>query len=133
VNWKPSQQLHFNASYSKQTATDTENNSKIPDAPGQQVKANVNWVPRPQWALNGQLNWVGDRARVAGDLRSAIADYTLLNVTLHRKNILPELDLSLAVRNLANADAREPSSGSIPDDYPLEARSVWLGLTYSIN
>lgn len=133
VNWKPSSQLHFNASYSKQTATDTETNSNIPDAPGQQVKANLNWMPAPQWSLNGQLNWVGDRTRAAGDLRPAIADYTLVNLTLHRKNILPELDLSLAVRNLANTDAREPSSGSIPDDYPLESRTVWLGLTYSIN
>jgi len=133
VNWKPSSQLHLNASYSKQTATDMENNSKIPDAPGQQVKANLNWMLAPQWSINGQLNWVGDRARAMGDLRPAISDYTLLNLTLHRKNILPELDLSLAVRNLANADAREPSSGSIPDDYPLESRSVWLGLTYSIH
>jgi iron complex outermembrane receptor protein len=133
VNWKPLPQFHLNASYSKQTATDTENNSNIPDAPGQQVKANLNWMLAPQWSLNGQLNWVGDRARATGDLRPAISDYTLLNLTLHRKNIVPELDLSVAVRNLANADAREPSSGSIPDDYPLESRSFWLGLTYSIN
>jgi outer membrane receptor for ferrienterochelin and colicins len=133
VNWKPSSQLHLSASYSQQAATDALNDSKIPDAPGQQVKANLNWMFASQWSLNSQLNWIGDRARALSDTRPAIADYTLLNLTLHRKNILPDLDVSFSVRNAANADAREPSSGSIADDYPLESRSLWLGLTYLLN
>jgi len=130
--WKPSPQFHFNANYSKQSATDTKTQATVPDAPGQQFKVNLNWLLATQWSLNSQLNWVGDRERTSGDSRPAIKDYTLLNLTLHRKNILPELDLSFAVRNAANADAREPSSGSVPDDYPLESRSLWLGLTYAI-
>jgi len=131
VNWKPSAQLHLGASYSKQSAEDANTDAAIPDAPGQQIKANLNWIFASQWSLNSQLNWVGGRKRAVGDLRPAIDNYTLLNLTLNRKNILPDLDMSLAVRNINNSDAREPSSGTIPNDYPLESRSFWLGFTYT--
>lgn len=132
VNWKPSPQLYLSANYSKQQARDTQSNQAIPDAPGQQFKANINWLFAPEWSLNSQLNWVANRERAQGDLRPAIANYTLLNLTLNRNNILRDLDLSFAVRNAANADAREPSSSTVPDDYPLESRSLWLGLTYTL-
>lgn len=131
-NWKPSNRLQLSTSYSMQNAKDTETDKAIPDAPGQQFKANINWMPTLNWSLNSQLNWVGERERALGDSRPDVADYTLLNFTLNRKNILPDLNLSLAVRNAADADAREPSSGNIKDDYPLESRSFWLGLTYAI-
>jgi len=132
VNWKPSNHLHFGSSYSRQRATNAKTNSKIPDAPGQQFKANVNWLFANDWSVNSQLYWVADRARATNDSRPKVADYTLLNVTLNRKNILPDVDFSFAVRNAAHAHAREPSSDTIPDDYPLESRSFWVGLTYVV-
>lgn len=132
VSWKPAPALTVSANYSQQSATDTKTHFAIADAPGQQFKANINWMLATQWSLNSQLNWVGDRERVSTDARADVADYSVLNFTLNRKNILPELDLSFAVRNATNEDAREPSSGPIPEDYPLESRSVWLGLTYAI-
>lgn len=133
LNWKPSAQLHFATSYSQQDAKDAYTDETIPDAPGQQLKANVNWEFLPLWFLYGQLNWVADRQRAVADLRPEISDYTLVDVTLRRKNILPKLDVSLALRNLADEDAREPGSGEIADDYPLESRSIWLELRYSFN
>lgn len=131
VNWKPSQQLHFSASYSRQVAEDADSGAPVPDAPGQQIKCNLNWLFASDWSLSSQLYWIGDRKRSQGDTRPAVDNYALANVNLNKKNILPDLDLSLAVRNLANKDAREPSSGTISDDYPLESRSYWLGITYS--
>ena len=131
INWKPSNQLQLNLSYSQQDAEHSKTNQRIPDAPGQQIKANMNWLLSSNWSLNSQANWVGKRERAHTDLRPEIENYTLLNLTLNRKNILPDLDLQLAVRNAANAEAREPSSGTIADDYPLEARSLWLGLNYT--
>lgn len=133
LNWKPSTQLHFATSYSQQDAKDAYTDATIPDAPGQQLKANVNWEFLPLWFLYGQLNWVGDRQRPVTDLRPKISDYTLMDITLRRKNIMPKLDASLALRNLTDEDAREPSSGEIVDDYPLESRSIWLELRYSFN
>lgn len=131
VNWKPWSQLQLSSSYAWQDAKNVHTRDTIADAPGQQFKLNANWEFLPRWHINSQLNWVGDRERAASDSRAAIADYTLLNFTLHRKEILRDLDLSFAVRNITDEDAREPSSGTIPEDYPLESRSAWLGLTYT--
>jgi len=133
INWKPVTQLHVSGSYSQQDARDESNNARIPDAPGQLVKADINWEFHSNWILHGQLNWVGDRQRAVLDGRADIDDYTLLNLTLRRKNILPALDLSLAVRNLADENAYEPSSGEIAEDYPLDSRSAWLEITYQFN
>jgi iron complex outermembrane receptor protein len=132
INYRPSKQLQFNMSYSQQDAVNVRNDQPIPDAPGKQVKANMIWLLAPEWTFNGQANWVGNRERAVGDTRADVENYALLNLALTRKNLLPELDIQLAVRNAANADAREPSSDSIPADYPLESRSFWLGFTYAI-
>lgn len=129
-NWKPVPQLHFSGSYAQQNARDAHTKERVPDAPGQQFKADVNWEFKPEWSVHGQVNWVGGRQRQALDARPVIDDYTLLNLTLRRLNVLPDLNLSLALRNLANEKAYEPSSGEIADDYPLESRSIWLELTY---
>lgn len=135
LNWKPLPQFYVAASYAHQDAKDSATGNRIADAPGEQFKVDVDWEFHPDWFLHHQLNWVGDRVRpvaaTAALQRPAIDDYTLLNLTLRRKNLLPDLDASLAVRNLADADAREPSSGEMAQDYPLESRSVWLELRYS--
>ncbi len=137
VNWKPSPQLHIAGSYARQEAKDSDTGRAIPDAPGQQFKVDVNWEFRSNWVVHSQLNWVGDRQRalaVAPALqRPDIDDYTLVNLTLRRKNILPDLDASFVMRNLTDEDAREPSSGEIAEDYLLESRSFWLELRYNFN
>jgi outer membrane receptor for ferrienterochelin and colicins len=133
LNWKPAAQLHLSGSYSQQDARDEYNDAPVPDAPGEQFKMDLNWEFRSNWLLHGQLNWVGDRQRAVLDPRADIDDYTLLNLTLRRKNILPALDLSLTLRNLADENAYEPSSGEIAEDYPLESRSAWLEVTYRFN
>jgi outer membrane receptor for ferrienterochelin and colicins len=133
LNWRPSEQLHISGSYAHQHATDAATGATIPDAPGQQFKMDANWEFNPDWQLHAQLNWVADRRRAIADVRAEIDDYTLMNITLKRKNIMPNFDVSFVVYNLTNEDAREPSSGEIVDDYPLESRSAWLELRYSFN
>lgn len=131
VHWKPSTRVHLSGSYSLQNAEDADTGAAVADAPGQQFKLNANWEWATNWSLNGQVYWVADRERAVSDTRADIDDYTLLNATLRRKNLLPDMDILFSVRNAANVDAREPSSGSIPEDYPLASRSIWLGLRYS--
>ena len=133
LNWQPIPSLRLNGNYSWQDAKDAQTGQAVADAPGQQFKVGANWEFKPQWSINSQIYWVGDRQRAVGDARPAIDDYTLLNLTLRRKNVVPDLDLSIAMRNLTDEDAREPSNGTIADDYPLESRSVWLELKYLFN
>jgi iron complex outermembrane receptor protein len=131
VNWKPLPKLRLSSSYSMQQSKDRKTKTDVPDAPGDQVKLNANWEFYSNWFLNSQVEWVGDRNRAAGDARKPVDDYTLVNFTLRRNNIVPDLDIAFAVQNAMDADAREPSSGVIAEDYPLESRSAWIELTYS--
>lgn len=133
INWKPLDRFHLASSYSQQDARDTVSNKPIHDAPRRQFKINANWEFAHNWNVNVQANHVADRARAQLDVRKPIADYTLVNFTLRRANVLPNLDFAVALRNATDEDAREPSSGEIADDYPLESRSAWLELQYRFN
>jgi len=130
TDWKASNNLRIRANYAWQHSEDSESGADTHDAPGQQFYLNANWQFDPKWSLNSQLNWVGDRNRVTGDTRSEIDDYTLVNLSVRRHTLTPNLDLAFSVLNLFDENAREPSNGTIPDDYPLEGRSVWLELSY---
>ena len=131
-NWRPLAQLHIDGSYAVQKAENASTGARVADAPGQQFQAHMNWELAPNWYLNSQVNWVADRHRAPVDLRSPVDDYTWMNLTLHRKSLFKDVDISFALRNLTDENAREPSSGNIPDDYPLESRSFWVGLTYRL-
>jgi outer membrane receptor for ferrienterochelin and colicins len=125
--WKPIPQLHFSGNYAWQDSRDKATDRPIADAPGRQFMLNTTWEFRPQWQVQGQVNWVADRERNVGDPRPAIDDYTWVNFTLRRERLVSTLDLSLSLRNAFDEDAREPSG----TDYPLEGRSAWLELSYS--
>lgn len=132
ITWKPLPQLLITSSYALQDAENAQTGAAVADAPGRQLKASINWEFTHNWFLTSQLNYVADRQRVVGDTRPSIDDYQIVNMTLHRKSLFNNLDFSMAVRNATDEDAREPSSGSISDDYPLESRSFWVGFTYHL-
>ncbi|QEI11411.1 TonB-dependent receptor [Cellvibrio japonicus] len=130
LTWNPVANWWLNASYAYQNAHDKQTGFAIADAPGRQFLFSSRWDFLPRWCLHTQWNWVMDRQRQSDDVRSSIEDYNLLDFTLQREEILPQLDLSLSVRNAFNTDAREPSTYEIPDDYPLTGRSIWLTFNY---
>ena len=103
----------------------------VPDVPGIKFYANAHWKFLSDWSLDAQYIWVGDRHRADSDTRPEISDYDLVNLTLRRKNIMRHWDVAVAVRNLFDKDAREPSQPSIPNDYPLEHRGFWAELRYN--
>ncbi len=131
-NWKADSHLLITGNYAYQAAEDASSGAAVADAPGQQIMLAANWEFMSQWSFYPQVFWIGDRQRNSLDVRAPIADYTLVNLNLVRRNLLPRLDASLSLRNLADADAREPSSGEIPADYPLEGRSLMFELRYQL-
>ena len=80
------------------------------------------------------MTWVGKQKRAATDSRPALDDYTTVDVTLRKRDVLQNLSLALSVRNLTDTDVREPSPGpgptlpvpAIPDDFPMAGRSLWV-------
>lgn len=131
VDWEASRQVRVQANLAWQRSEDKASGNAVPDTPQLQAYANVNWKFLPKWSVDSQWFWIGKRKRAAGDSRSAIADYSTVNLTLRRKDIVRDVDVALAVRNVFDKDRREPSAGpvsSIPNDYPLEGRAVWAEL-----
>jgi iron complex outermembrane receptor protein len=131
ADWKVTDTLRLRGNVAWQHSEDKDTGEIVPDAPGLQFYANAHWKFAPDWSLDGQYFWVGDRHRADGDTRSDIADYDIVNLTLRRKNIMKHWDFALAARNLFDEDAREPGPTSVPDDYPLERLSFWAEMRYN--
>ena len=127
--WKPSDDFKLGIAFAWQHSQDKETGATIPNAPGRQLSLSMLWRPQPDWSLYSSANWVADRKRAASDVRSQIGDYTLVNLTL-RRQLGQQLELAGSLRNLFDVDAREPSNGTIANDYPLEGRSLYAELRY---
>ncbi|MCH8619981.1 TonB-dependent receptor [Undibacterium sp. TS12] len=130
LNWQASRQLRLNGNYSYQRNTDQTTNQDAGYAPQHHLFARADWQFAQDWLLSPQLNWVAGRKRTVGDLRPPVADYKILDISL--RTTAGRWEVSGSVRNLLNADAREPSlaPGSIPNDIPLPGRSFYLQLVY---
>lgn len=129
--WKPSDTLQLGAAFSWQHSTTQNTNTTVPDAPGRLLSASLLWHPQYDWSVYGSANRVMGRVRAAGDSRASIADYTLVNLSV-RKQLSESVEFAASVRNLFNADGREPSNGTIAGDYPLAGRSILAELSYHL-
>ncbi|MFC1524380.1 TonB-dependent receptor plug domain-containing protein [Thermodesulfobacteriota bacterium] len=125
LNWDVTDTLRLKADFARQRSKDSDTETLVPDAPGMQFHVNPHWIFLTKWALDLQFYWIGDRHRAAGDTRDVIDDYELVHLTVRRKNIFKHWDVTMAVRNVFDEDARIPSDGRVPNDYPMEGRSVW--------
>ncbi len=94
-----------------------------PDVPRQMAYLGVHWQSNHKYHAMLGAKWVADRTRATGDARPPIRDYVWGSARLERR--FDHLSISLSVENLFNVDAREPSNGTIPDDYPL-AGLQWI-------
>jgi iron complex outermembrane receptor protein len=130
LNWEINDKWRISSSYALQKSEDSDTGADIADAPGQQLTLNTYWKVAPKWLFSTQTNWVADRKRAEGDSRKKISDYTLVDMTLKRRNVYKDLDIAFGIRNAFDRDAREPSDGTIPDDFLLEGRSLWGEIRY---
>lgn len=83
--------------------------------------------------INTNIAIVGvtDRKRRINDERAPIDDYTVVNASLTKADlIIPGMNFTLSVQNLFDEDAREDISPNIPFDLPVYPRRVLVGLTY---
>ncbi len=130
LNWIITKDVHLKSSYSHQAGKNKTTNSNIADAPRDLYTMSLNWQIDKNWSLNGIVNHVANRKRLPNDQRNNIHDYSIIDLHLKRKKVLPGLDISMSVKNSTNQNAKEPSRGSITNDYPLQSRSIWLDFSY---
>jgi len=132
ANWKVNKEWTVIANYAYQKTINEDTDKQQPYIPKQQFYLDARWAFMPDWLASAQLNWVGDRKRAEGDTRNDIDDHTQVNLTLRRTNIAKHWEIAASVKNLFDENIMEPSDGSIPDDYPMNERSVFVELSYNL-
>ena len=132
--WDANSSLRLSGNYAYQRSIDEATNQDAGNAPRNHVYARADWRLMPSWTLDTQLNYIADRKREPGDTRPAIADYHTVNLTLRNQKRNSDWGFAFSVRNLFDADAREPSPapGLIPNDLPLAPREYRVELSHQL-
>jgi len=134
ITWDLSQALRWQANYARQNARDPATGLDPGYAPRHHANTRVDWGFSQGWRFTPQLNWVAGRRRAPGDARAPIADYRTVDTTLTR--VLHEgWTISASVRNLFDADAREPSLApglALPFDIPVSPRTLLVQLSVKL-
>lgn len=133
--WDPVKALRLSGSYGFQRSTDRATGRDAGLAPRHHLLLRADWRLAPGWRTNAQLNLVGQRQREPGDPRPPVDGYATLDATLRSDRLGGGIEWALAVRNLFDADAREPSPFglpviAIPNDLPLPGRSLSIEATW---
>jgi iron complex outermembrane receptor protein len=128
--WEATRNLRLAGNYSFQRSIDETTGKNAGLAPRHRVYLRADWRFMPGWQANAQVNWVAGRKRVTGDTRPDLDDYATVDLTLRTQRGRNKWDLALSVRNLFDADAREPSAFgtpvALPYDIPLAGRSFFV-------
>jgi outer membrane cobalamin receptor len=130
-----SRDLRLMANYSWQRSTDKASGQDAGYAPRHHLYGRADWQFADGYLASTQLNWVAGRKRAAGDLRKPIDDYTTLDLSVRTSRGRGQWDFSASVRNLFNADVREPSLGpglQLPNDLPMAPRAFSLQAVYQL-
>lgn len=134
--WDVSREVRLSGNYSHQKSIDKATNQDAGYAPHDRIYLRTDWRFTPGWAFNAQINAVGKREREAGDTRAALRGYTTVDMTLRTDRGAQQWNVAVSARNLFNADVREPSPlgspTSIPNDFPLAGRSIYLQAEYKL-
>lgn len=133
INWTLTDALKLYANYALQHSEDQTSHTDAGNAPHNKIYGRLDWAFEQNWSFNPQVTWIGERQRVFGDTRPPLKGYTLVDITLRRAKISENFEIAASIRNLFNADAREPSlsPGLIPDDLPLARRNFYVELRYN--
>ena len=138
MDWLPHRDFRLRSNFAFQRSENKKTDAVVPDAPEMQFYLNPSWAFLPDWSLDGQLYWIGERHRAKGDPRGDINDYEVVNLLVRRKNIANHWEAAMGLRNLFDEVGRIPSpyaaaapgGAYIPYDYPIEGRAVWGEISY---
>jgi iron complex outermembrane receptor protein len=134
LTWDPLPSLRLSGNYAYQKNTDQTTKRDSGYAPHHHLYTRVDWRFMPGWLASGQLNWVAERKRAAGDTRPDVPDYTSVDLTLRTDQPKQGWDFALSLRNAFNADIREPTKlgSGITFDLPMPGRTYWIQARYSL-
>ncbi|MGC4061717.1 MAG: TonB-dependent receptor [Aquabacterium sp.] len=137
ANWRVSRVLSVQGNCAWQRAIDETSDQDPGYAPHYHLYGRLDWRMGSGLTMGTQLNYVAQRERAVGDVRPDVPDFTTVNLSLRTDTGRKGWSFMGAIRNLFNADAREPTptpsaSLSIPNDLPLPGRSLYVQAVYSM-
>ncbi|MES2582720.1 MAG: TonB-dependent receptor [Pseudomonadota bacterium] len=133
--WDAGRSLRLTGSYSWQASIDESTRQDAGYAPHHHVYGRADWRFAGNWMLGTQVNWVADRKRPAGDVRPQLADYTTVDLSLSTTAKRQQWSFALGLRNVFNADVREPSIApgtALPNDLPMAPFSAYVQASYQM-
>ena len=135
--WDATRELRLSGNYSHQKSIDEATQQDAGMAPHDHLYLRSDWRFTPGWALNAQVDAVGERLRAPGDSRPSLAGYNSVDLTLRTERGAQKWNFTMAVFNLFNADMREPSPFGVPfvalpNDFPLPGRSFYVQAEYRL-
>jgi len=132
--WDAGRNLRLSGHYAWQRSINEESGQDAGYAPRHHLFGRADWGVAGGWLLSGQVNHVADRRRAPGDVRTnEVPDYTTVDLSLRTSRSKSGWEFAGAIRNLFNADVREPTLApgtSIPDDLQLAPRTFYLQASY---
>ncbi|MGM9479773.1 TonB-dependent receptor plug domain-containing protein [Roseateles sp. NT4] len=128
IVWDASSSLRISGNYAFQRSVDEVTRLDAGYAPRHHAYLQADWAAVRGATLSAQLNHVAGRQRPVGDARPPVKDYTTLDLSARTRPGNSGWELSLMLRNLFNADAREPSlaGGGIVNDLPVYPRAAYV-------
>ncbi|WP_338844756.1 TonB-dependent receptor [Massilia sp. W12] len=131
MDWRINPALRLIGNMSWQRNHDQVLQAEAGLAPQRQAYARLEWRMAPGWNLHTQFKQVSQRARALGDPRAPIADARTLDLMLQYARRPGNWEFHLNLKNLLNADVRDPSlTPALADDIPLARRSIYAQAVY---
>ena len=130
MDWDLGRNLRISGNYAHQRSIDQASRRDAGIAPRHEYSVRADWRLPSGWQLHAQAHRVEDRRREPDDVRPPIADYTTVDLNLRFAPAGRPWEAGFAVRNLFDAEARDPSfaPGSLPFDFPKPGRSFQFQL-----
>jgi len=142
ATWDATREVRLSGHYAYQHGTDRTTGADPGYAPRRHIYGRADWRVAGTWLASTQVNRIADRKRAVGDTRPDIPDYTTVDLTLRTTRNQNAWNFAASLRNIFNANAREPSlvaaplagfpTSTIPDDLPLAGRSFYLQAIYKM-
>ena len=139
-HWAVNNKLRLSGNYSFQYSIDKASQHDAGNAPHHQLYARADWRMLPKWSAHLQINWISDQTRVANDTRPSLSGYNTVDLTVRSATEDKGWHTAISLRNLFDADVREPSTYdysaghpfiSLPYDMPMPGRTLYVQGTYS--
>ncbi|MGZ5018459.1 MAG: TonB-dependent receptor plug domain-containing protein [Methylobacter sp.] len=124
-NWQVAEQWNVKGNYAWQHATNELTNLPVAGVPEHHIYTALQWQFMPNWQLQPQINWIGNRTSSLGDNRT-LDDYETIDLTLRGKKLFGQLNLAASLRNAFDTKYYEPAALQLPQNLPMPGRSFYL-------